>query len=348
MSIQVTPLQNPFYHLSDEFVQKAIEESGFDPELEMTQSEIIKFAGLIYDPDNKNTAWIHYHNNKCNIPISLKHPNIWFSHIFSQEKLILSKVISALVECTKLYQSGHNLSTKQQAFIEEVTQVAARAFECLAQAKTIEQDIAGLFNLMNLFSREYKKIEFRPSSALSLPSTYTLQIHRESGHLIGISPIHVVHKMWQLEPIFEFMSNGLNIESKFAMVQPSSEFSFIIIAYKHELANPELTKTIIKDVKTVEAPYESIFKLPIRGHKLYEEMMAVKLSAESINETRALLGLEPFSEKDPLCFPFAYIQSNKTLKIHSLEEYMNVPGLEKYRDIVSAQVEEHIKRTQFI
>lgn len=344
--------KNPFFHLTDTFVQTAMQDSGFDPELEPIQAESIKTAGLIYDPDIKDTAWVHFHDNKSDLPISLKYPDIRFSQIFSEKKFgkeapkIVSNLITALVTCARLQE----LSPKQAFFANEVRQVADRVFECLAQGKPIDPDIPGLAQFIAEYKREYKRIELKPTDPNDLkllktqfPTTYTLQIHKESGHLIGICPINIPDKMWHIKPVWKFMKNGVTERGILEFHQPIWKFSFIIIAYKHELKDPDLTKKLLAEVKTVDAPYESIFKLPIRGHKWYEEMLAIKLSPLYINQAREKLELEPFDEKGPLCFAFTFIPGQTPSKITSVEEYMNLPGLEKYRNIVTSQLEVHVK-----
>lgn len=297
--------------------------SGIDPDLEGIQSEIIQKARLIYED---RPSLIYYHETRRDIPVS-SNSDIRFSQLFSEKAFgkdapkIISLVICALVESTRFKHAN-------------VTEIADRVFERIASGCSHLEGIEGLSDLIGSLSREFQKIEINDLGDYqsNIPSTYRLKIHKESGHLIGTSSI--IDKLIQTEPVFEFIKDGFGEDALGKLTILPEKSSFVVIAYKKELLDHEKTKTLLKTTKTVEAPFESIFKLPLRGHHSYEEMYVVSISPQMINETREGLGLKPFTE--PLNIPFAYLPAYGASEIRSLEEYMNLPGLEKYRDIISA------------
>lgn len=312
-----------------------METSGFDPELEGIHSAIIKNAGLIYED---RLSMIHYHDNMRDIPVSPKYPDIRFSHIFSENAFgkeaprIIARAISALVECTK--------SSKNPQTLANIDKV----FDSIANDRSNLDAIENLSDYIKELSREFKHVEVDLGIYKSnIPSSYALEINN-NGHLIGTSPL--IDRTIQTKPVYKFMKNGMTEQGLLELTILPEKSSFIVIAYKHELTDPEIAKALLKKIKIIEAPHKSIFKFPTRGHHRYEEMMAVSISPESINEIREQLGLRPFS--GPLCIPFAYMPAYGVSAINSLEEYMSIPGLEKYRAIVSAQVEAHIKQKQLV
>lgn len=335
---------NPFRFLSDDFVQKSILDSGLDTALEVTKSTAIEASVGIFNPDESR-----------DIPISLKYPDIKFSQLFSQERLGagatkgMAGIISALVECAKLKISKKSLSDKQSEFIEKTYEVAESIFDRLNNGDTKMQDLRNLSRDLDNFGGSYQAIELNISNLDALadiPSTYSLAIDQKSGHLVGVSPVNVSEKMWSVKPVMDFMANGLNECGQLKLMRPYSE-SFVVVAYKHEIQDMDQVNRIINETKTIECSPERIYKVPVRGDNRYEEIMAVKLSPNAITETRAQLGLQPFPVELPPRFTFGAVLTCPA-KIQSLEEYMDVSGLKKYQDILSSQLEAHLKQKQFV
>lgn len=328
MSIFLKP---SFSLLTNEYVQNAIEQSGFNPELEDLHSAIIKNAGLIFDD---SPSLIHYHDNKRDIPVTHKYSNIRFSQVFSENVFgkgapkIMAQVISTLVESTKL--------SKNPKLLTHIDQV----FEQINASKPDLSQVDGIPELIKELSRTFKPIfpDF-DMHTLKIPSQYSLEIDEGSGQLIARSSI--IDRLIQSNPVYQFMKTGLKEHGVFDLTLQPERSSYLVIASKDELINLKIAQSLVKNIQTVEAVCTNIFKFPVRGHHRYEQMMAASVSPEEINTIRDKLGLEPFSS--PISIPFAYLPANGDQKINSLEDYMNVPGLEKYREIITAKVDTYRK-----